>query len=49
MDELSRDELIQEALGPHIYQRFMEAKTIEWNRYRTQVHHWEIDEYLTRF
>lgn len=47
--ELSRDELIQEALGPHIYQRFMEAKTIEWNHYRTQIHRWEINEYLNRF
>ncbi|NPV26449.1 MAG: type I glutamate--ammonia ligase [Firmicutes bacterium] len=49
LEELSADEVIKSALGDHIYHRFIEAKTIEWNRYRTQVHQWEIDEYLTRF
>lgn len=49
LEELSADEVIKSALGDHIYHRFIEAKTIEWNRYRTQVHQWEIDEYLTKF
>ncbi|BAF58914.1 MAG: type I glutamate--ammonia ligase [Pelotomaculum sp.] len=47
--ELSRDELIQEALGEHVLNRFIEAKKIEWDRYRIQVHPWEIEEYLTKF
>ncbi|WP_027718643.1 type I glutamate--ammonia ligase [Desulfovirgula thermocuniculi] len=49
LDELERDELIKEALGPHVYARFMEAKRIEWDRYRTQVHPWELEEYLTKY
>jgi len=46
---LEADEVIKAALGPHIFDRFMEAKQIEWNNYRVQVHQWEIDEYLTKF
>lgn len=49
LDELSKDEVIQDALGDHIYNRFMEAKKIEWDNYRTRVHQWEIDQYLTKF
>jgi len=49
LDELARDELIKEALGPHVLDRFMEAKRIEWERYRIQVHPWELDEYLTKY
>lgn len=46
---LSADEVIKDALGPHIYERYMEAKTIEWDRYRMQVSPWELEEYLTKF
>lgn len=46
---LSRDEVIQEALGFHVYNRFMHAKRLEWDNYRSRVHQWEIDEYLTKF
>lgn len=49
LDELSRDEVITAALGPHIVGRFLEAKGIEWEMYRTQVHQWEIDKYLASF
>ncbi len=49
LDELERDEVIKEALGPHILERFIEAKTLEWDVYRAQVHTWEIDQYLTVF
>ncbi len=46
---LSQNETIKEALGEHVYTRFMDAKNIEWNNYRIQVHQWEIDEYLNKF
>ena len=49
LEELDRDPVIQEALGEHIYQRFREARMIEWNAYRTQVHPWEIEQYLQVF
>jgi len=47
--ELRHDKLVQDALGPHIYNRYMHAKRMEWDNYRARVHQWEIDEYLTTF
>jgi len=46
---LEQDAVIQDALGPHIYSRYVAAKRLEWDQYRTQVHPWEIDRYLTVF
>ncbi|MFW5981649.1 MAG: type I glutamate--ammonia ligase [Halanaerobiaceae bacterium] len=43
---LSQDKLIRETLGGHIYEHFVEAKIIEWDIYRTQVHDWELEQYL---
>jgi glutamine synthetase len=49
LDDLRTDVVVQEALGDHILGRFIEAKEIEWDRYRTQVDKWEIDQYLMVF
>jgi len=49
IQELEKDTVIREALGEHVYNRYMEAKLIEWDRYRIQVHPWELEEYLTKF
>ncbi|BCV21451.1 type I glutamate--ammonia ligase [Moorella sp. Hama-1] len=47
--ELAGDQVIREALGEHIYERFVEAKQKEWDEYRLQVHPWEVQQYLTMF
>lgn len=49
IDELRKDKLIQEALGEHIYSRFVLAKTREWEAYSSRVYQWELDEYLGKF
>ena len=49
LEELSKDEVIRDALGDHIYSRFVEAKLKEWDSYRITVHKWELDEYLERY
>ena len=49
VQELLRDPVIREALGGHVLHRFTEAKQIEWDRYRVQVHPWETEEYLGKF
>jgi glutamine synthetase len=49
LDELEADDVIKSALGEHIYDKFMTAKRIEWDEYRQQVHHWELDQYLSSF
>lgn len=46
---LAADEVITQALGAHITERFIEAKSIEWDRYRMQVSDWELEEYLAKF
>jgi len=49
IDELRADPVVCEALGEHVLEHFIEAKTAEWNEYRTQVTQWEIDRYLEAF
>lgn len=44
--ELQRDEVIQQALGDHVYRWFMRAKRSEWDEFRLQVTPWELDRYL---
>jgi glutamine synthetase len=46
LEGLKRDELVQETLGRHIYERFIEAKTAEWQEYCIQVSQWELERYL---
>jgi glutamine synthetase len=49
LEGLREDALVRETLGDSIYEGFLDAKTIEWNEYRTQVHAWEIERYLPVF
>ncbi|MCE5259552.1 MAG: type I glutamate--ammonia ligase [Chloroflexi bacterium] len=49
LDELERDTVIQQALGPHILERFVDAKTQEWEDYRVDVSSWERNRYLRIF
>lgn len=46
---LEEDDIILDALGDHIANRYIEAKKLEWDKYRIQVSQWEIDQYLTKF
>jgi glutamine synthetase len=46
IDALKQDEVIQDALGEHVYERYVEAKQLEWNEYRLYVSRWELDRYL---
>ncbi|MGB9597104.1 MAG: glutamine synthetase family protein [Candidatus Poribacteria bacterium] len=41
-----KSELVQRTLGDHIFEKLIENKKMEWNRYRVQVTKYEIDEYL---
>jgi glutamine synthetase len=49
LEEFRADEALQAALGPHVYERFLEAKSIEWNEYRTYVSPWELERYLEEY
>jgi glutamine synthetase len=41
-----KSELVKEALGDHIFEKFIENKKIEWDQYRTHVSQFELDRYL---
>ena len=47
--EMQTDPLIKEALGEHIYERFLDGKTQEWDEFRMQVTPWELEKYLPIF
>ncbi|QDP40273.1 type I glutamate--ammonia ligase [Radiobacillus deserti] len=49
LEELKKDEIIVESLGEHLFEHFIEAKEIEWDMFRTQVHPWERDQYLQQY
>jgi glutamine synthetase len=44
--ETERSDLVREALGDHIFNKFLENKRIEWDAFRTHVSQYEIDRYL---
>src|SRR5689334_14034188 len=46
IDELSQSELARKALGPHIFDRYVEIKRKEWDDYRVQLTEWEMQRYL---
>ncbi len=49
LQELQGDQVIVDALGEHILEHFIEAKEIEWDMFRTQVHPWEREQYLQMY
>jgi glutamine synthetase len=46
IDVLQEDSLMKEALGDHIYSKFIELKTKEWDDFRKCVTEWEINRYM---
>ncbi|MBE3570667.1 MAG: type I glutamate--ammonia ligase [Bacillales bacterium] len=49
LENLKTDKVIKEALGDHILEHFLEAKEIEWDMFRTQVHPWEREQYMQMY
>ncbi|MGE8203983.1 type I glutamate--ammonia ligase [Heyndrickxia sp. NPDC080065] len=49
LDNLVSDEVMTSALGEHILEHFLEAKEIEWDMFRTQVHPWEREQYMSMY
>ncbi|NLX08865.1 MAG: glutamine synthetase [Chloroflexi bacterium] len=46
LDELEASDLAREALGLHLFERFLEAKRLEWKEYQLVVSPWELERYL---
>lgn len=48
VDELEKSDFIKNVLGESFANKYIAAKRLEWEDYRTQVTQWEIDQYLYR-
>ncbi len=46
---MEKDSFMRKTLGEHVFEKYLELKKEEWNRYRSQVTDWEINEYLNQF
>ena len=46
IDALAESDLARKALGPHIFDRYVELKRGEWDDYRVQLTDWELKKYL---
>jgi glutamine synthetase len=46
---LEADDVIGDALGEHVYEKFLEAKNQEYDDFRVDVSQWELDRYLETF
>ncbi|MEH7387080.1 type I glutamate--ammonia ligase [Bacillus sp. JJ1521] len=49
LEKLKQDEVLIKALGGHLFEHFIEAKEIEWDMFRTQVHPWEREQYMMMY
>lgn len=46
VNEVQKDEVVAAALGEHVLNHFVAAKTAEWREYSDTVHAWELERYL---
>ena len=46
LDALVADDVIVDALGPRMVERFVDAKLLEWEQFRAHVTDWEVERYL---
>lgn len=49
LNEMEESELLQEALGEHIFEWFLRNRRAEWSEYSQQVTPFELDRYLGRW
>lgn len=49
VEAMEKSKLMRETLGDHVFFHFIASKRQEWSRYISQVHKWEVDNYLTLY
>jgi glutamine synthetase len=49
LELFEKDDVVKDALGEHLTERFLEAKRNEVLQYNLQVSQWEIETYLGRY
>jgi glutamine synthetase len=46
---LKESPIARKTLGEHIFEKYIEGKTKEWDSYRTAVTDWEINRYIKNY
>jgi glutamine synthetase len=46
---LQEDEVVLDALGPHVSEKYVQAKTQEYTEFLASVSEWELDRYLETY
>jgi len=41
----AKSKLVKDALGDHVFTKFIENKRIEWDNYRTRITDYELEKY----
>jgi len=49
VNELKKDRLILDTLGPHVASAYIEGKEREWDEYRMAVSDWEVRRYIVKY
>ena len=49
LDALEADDVVLDALGDHVAEKFLQAKREEYGEYIIEVSQWELDQYLETF
>jgi glutamine synthetase len=49
IDAFKENPIAREALGEHIYNKYIEGKEKEWDSYRTAVTDWEVKTYMKNY
>ncbi|UPW01489.1 type I glutamate--ammonia ligase [Halorussus gelatinilyticus] len=49
LEALEEDDVVREALGDHVTEKFVEAKRADYADYKTHVSSWEKEKYLEKF
>jgi glutamine synthetase len=49
IQELKANPIAKEALGTHIFEKYVEGKEKEWDCFRTAVTDWELNNYLSKY
>lgn len=46
---MEKSDLVKNVLGEHVFSKYVEAKTCEWNDYSKIVTDWELNQYMSRY
>ena len=49
VEEMRQSSFMNDVLGDHVFTKYIEAKDAEWDRFRTTVTAWELNEYLGKY